>query len=70
MDRQTDRKVEGDGAGTRIRQTQAGKQTDSSMDRQTDRKVEGDGVGRLTTDKFRYTDRSMDRQTERWRETE
>ena len=64
--------MEGDGVGRSTRQTQAGKQTDSSMDRQTDRKVEGDGVGRLTrqTNSGIQTDQWTDRQIERWRETE
>ena len=48
MDRQTDRKGEGDGVGRLTRQTNSGIQTDRSMDRQTDRKVEGEGgAGRL-----------------------
>ena len=37
MDRQTDRKVEGDGVGRLTRQTNSGIQSDRSMDRHTER---------------------------------
>ena len=37
MDRQTDRKVEGDGVGRLTRQTNSGIQTDQWTDRETER---------------------------------